>query len=196
MLLAAPEFQQIDEVDGILIESREVEGSSFNELRLTAVSDSTIDSLCDAAWGDGSIGPGQPEVKSRRVLEEKMDERVIYDQISAPFVSDRDYALRVRRTRTPQGICEVAFDLDNARAPALQDGWVRIEKLRGSWRFEPDFGGKTRVSYVIFTDPGGSVPAFMAKSALQRSGVRCVKAVLEQGRPAEKSATAQALRHP
>ena len=182
LLFAAPaEFQQIDEVDGIRIESRPVEGSSFVELRMTALTDATVDSLCAAAFGDGSIDPSETEVKLRRVLEEKPDERIIYDQISAPVVSDRDYAVRIQRIRDGQS-CGTVFEAVNSLAPPLPEGFVRIEKLRGSWRFEPDPSGKTRAVYTALTDPGGSVPAFLAEGSRRKIGLRWVKLILSRGK--------------
>ena len=181
LLAAPPEFKPVDEVDGILIESRPVEGSAFAELRMTAVSDASVEALCDAAFGDGSIDPSETEVKLRRVLEQKPDERIIYDQISAPVVSDRDYAVRIVRVREPGGACESRWEAVNDRAPPLQPGWVRIEKLRGSWRFEPD-GASTRVIYTIFTDPGGSLPAFLAESSRRNNGLRWVRLVLSRAK--------------
>src|ERR1700678_3741635 len=85
------EYTRVDEADGIVVEQRPVAGSKFVELRLTASTARTPEALCVAAFGDGKLDSGDPEVKSRQVLEEEPDLRVTYDQVSAPVVSDRDY---------------------------------------------------------------------------------------------------------
>ena len=43
---------------------------------------------------------------------------------------------------------------------------VRVEINEGSWLFEPlDSGKRTRVTYQLLTDPGGSVTAWVANQA-------------------------------
>jgi hypothetical protein len=61
-----------------------------------------------------------------------------------------------------------------------------MEQLWGSWRFEPLAGGRARLTYTLFADPGGSIPSILVhgpqKSAAKESvvtGLRKVKAALE-----------------
>ena len=96
------------------------------------------------------------------------------------MVSDRDYAVRGRRIHKPDGSCEVIFDVANDRAPPLKPGFVRIEKLSGSWRFEPQ-GGKTHVVYTVFTDPGGSLPPFVVEGTRRKSALRKMFTMLGLG---------------
>jgi hypothetical protein len=177
---ADAEYTRVDEVDGIVVEQRPVAGSKFVELRLTATTAKIPEALCVAAFGDGKLDPGDPEVKSRQVLEEGPDLRVTYDQVSAPVVSDRDYAVRARRTHLPNGACEVTFEIANDRAPPLKPGWIRIEKISGLWRFEP-VGGHTQITYVLHTDPGGSLPSFVVEGSRRKAAVRKMKAILSSG---------------
>lgn len=179
LVAADADFQRIDETDGIVTESRPVSGSKYVELRLTATSTKSPEALCTTAFGDGKLDPGDPEVKSRQVLEEGPDMRVTYDQVSAPVVSDRDYAVRGRRIHHPDGACEVIFELANDRAPPLKPGWVRIEKISGSWRFVPE-EGHTKVTYLLHTDPGGSLPAFIVEGSRRSAALRKMKTVLGQ----------------
>ena len=171
-------WQQVDEVDGVLVEARPIAGSNFEALRLTAVSGASVDELCDAAWGDGSVGAWQTEVKSRKILDNRPDTRVFYDHISAPMVSDRDYTVRTHKKREPGGVCSMTFEAANELGPPLPDGWVRITNLRGLFRFEPDSGNTSRLTYEIFTDPGGSIPAFLARSSERKAALHWVEAVL------------------
>lgn len=181
-LAAPPEFKKVDEVDGIVVETRPVEGSALVELRLTTETTKTAGSMCDAAFGDGKFDPEEPDLKARTIVTEGPDERVTYEQISPPVVANRDYAVRARRLRADDGSCRMTFEAANEQAPAKPDGWVRITKLRGEWRFEPGAGGKTRVTYVIFSDPGGSIPAFMVEGSRRKIAVRWVKMIVARGK--------------
>lgn len=177
LLAAAPEWKALDPVDGIAISTRELEGERVVELKLTVSSKLSVAKLCDAAFGPAALDPNEPDITVRRVLEEKEGERVTYEQISPPVVNDRDYAVRSKKEPLPNGGCRVTFAAANERAPKKPDGFVRIEKLRGSWDFEVD-GAQTRATYRIFTDPGGSIPAVFIEGSRRKTAVAWVKLVL------------------
>lgn len=182
LLAADSDYTKVDDVDGIAIESRPVPSSSFVELRLTTTTDKTPSSLCDAVFGDGKFDPEEPDLKARTVLEESADERVTYDQISPAVVSNRDYAVRAKRSRKDDGSCVMTFAAANDNAPALPKGWVRITKISGSWTFTPQPDGKTRVVYVIHSDPAGSIPALFVEGTRRKMAVRWVKMILSRGK--------------
>ena len=43
-------------------------------------------------------------------------------------------------------------------------GLVRVKVCDGSWLLEPQAGGKTKATYMVYTDTGGSLPAFVANA--------------------------------
>jgi hypothetical protein len=49
--------------------------------------------------------------------------------------------------------------------PPEQKGVVRLKVCNGNWLLEPDGAAKTRATYSIYSDTGGSVPAFIANHA-------------------------------
>ena len=55
----------------------------------------------------------------------------------------------------------------------------RIEKLHGSWDFEPA-GAETRITYVIFADPAGSIPAAFIEGSRRKTAVAWMKLVLSR----------------
>lgn len=183
LLHAGPaEFTRVDETDGMLIESRPVAGSDLVELRLTTTTRKSPGSLCDAAFGDGKFDPEEPDLKSRKIISESADERVTYDQINPPVVSNRDYAVRAKRIRTSDDSCRMTFEAANEVAPSKPSGWVRITKLRGEWKFERGADGKTQVTYLVFTDPAGSIPAFMIEGNRRKFAVKWMKMILSRGK--------------
>ena len=112
-----------------------------------------VDALCAGAFGTRRADPKEPSLKSRRVISESEHERVAYDHLSPPLVSDCDYVVRTRREKSPSGSCRVTVALANELAPAKSANVVRIEKLHCTWDFEPMPDGKTKVTYVAWTDP-------------------------------------------
>lgn len=182
LMQAAPEFTKVEEAEGVVIEARAVTGSQLVELRLTTTTTKSPNSLCDAAFGDGKFDPTEPDLKSRRVISETADERVTYDQIDPPAVANRDYAARAKRIRMGPDACRVTFEAANEVAPSKPSGWVRITKLRGEWLFQRRPDGRTEVSYLVFTDPGGSIPVFMIEGNRRKFALRWMKMILSRAK--------------
>jgi hypothetical protein len=180
VLAADPVFEKVGETDGVTVEQRPVAGSPFVELRFSTVTDKTPKSLCDAAFGDGKFDPQEPDLKARTILSESADERVTYEEITPPVVSNRNYVVRARRSWEGTA-CRMAFESANELGPTPKDGWVRITKLKGSWLFEPIDGGKTRLTYVVFSDPAGAIPPFLVEGNRRKLGVRWVKMIESRG---------------
>jgi hypothetical protein len=174
-------FTRVDERDGILLESRPFPDSPYVELRLSTTTTRTPGSLCDAAFGTGRFDPQEPDLKSRTIVMESADERVTYDQISPPLVANRDYAVRARRERGEDGSCAMRFSIANELAPPAPDGWVRLTKVSGSWTFTPRPDGRTRVTYVIHSDPAGTIPPFLVEGTRRALAVKWMQLILSRG---------------
>lgn len=178
-------FKKVDEVDGVPVEERSVPGSSWAELRFTAVADESVERLCAAAFSDGKFDAREPGLKTREVLEENDDERFTHDVINTPVFSDREYVAHTRRTRKPDGSCEVTVGLANDRVDPV-DGLVRVPTLAVLWRFAPGDGGKTKVTYQIHTEAGGNIPAFMATGSRRKLGGQWLKLVVDRAKALPK----------
>lgn len=176
LLTAAPDFQLVEETGGVRVESRPVSGSKFVELRFTATSPASVEALCDAAYGDGKLPADERNVRQRKVLSEGPDERVTYDVVSAPIVSDRDYVLRWTRSKSPQR-CVVRFGITESRDAPPVDKMVRLTVLTGSWTFE-SVEGKTRVTYVSHSEPGGGIPPFLVEGTRRSTELDAVRRTL------------------
>jgi hypothetical protein len=116
----------------------------------------------------------------RKLLRDSPDERVVYDQVESPMVSNRDYTMVVRRQRDGDS-CRIRFETTRELAPKTPEGYVRIEKMHGGWDFEPK-GDKTKVTYTMHADPGGSVPAFLVNSSQKDITVESIKKGIAKSR--------------
>jgi hypothetical protein len=149
--------------DGVTLERRKPDGSRFYEHR--AWVDVAIDPAraADQIWA-ALRGGDMDSLKRRELLSQSADEMLIYDQIRTPIVSDRDYTITVRRQRAG---ARVSFECAtaNERGPAPVAGLVRIPLIRAGWIVEPDGRGGTRLGYFAYSEPGGSVPAWMVRGA-------------------------------
>ena len=185
------------EKGALSLDERPVKDSPFAEYRAIATTASSIETLCLAVFEWGTKGADSPGLKASRVLRDGDDERVVYQQIDQPVVSSRDYAMTVQRRRDPSGVCRIRFAATNELAPPKGPGVVRMDGLWGSWTFEPAPGGKTQVTYTMYSNPSGSVPPFLVhgslKSAVRDSLLKALKKAqeLEQLKAAPSPAPAR-----
>ena len=131
-----------------------------------------------------------PYVNESRVLSRKNDSEIVtYARIAPPFVSERDYPLRVRITRgmpSNGGVFKIGWEAVPEAQPEVE-GVVRVKLNEGSWLVEPLKGGmRTRLTYTLLTNPGGLIPVFVVNMSNTIAIPELFKAVAI--RSAEKAA--------
>lgn len=175
---AAP-WTFLEEQHGVRVEQRAVKDSGYQEYRATTVTPLPVEALCPSVFDWGSYA-AHDEVSVRRLLAERADVRVVYDQVQQAVVSNRDYAMTQTRVAGP-GRCAIRFWATNDVAPPRAPGTVRIERLWGAWDFEASDAG-TSVRYVVFSDPAGALPPFLVHGAQREGIVKTLGAELERAR--------------
>jgi hypothetical protein len=135
--------------------------------------DLSVETLCEAVFEWGTVSWDHENLKHRKLLEDHGDVRVVYDQLQPPVVSGRDYAFTVRRVREGDD-CKLDFTSTNDKAPPSPDGWVRLARLKATWRFTRTPGG-TDIVYTLYADPGGSLPARLVHSSQREAAINSVK---------------------
>ncbi len=173
--------------DGWTLERRSVPGSSYYEYRAVVRVAVPPERAADEVWR--SILDGDMEALARRqILRAAHDELLIYDQIRTPIVSDRDYTIRVQRSFDAQcGRTQFRCRSANELGPPPTRGHVRIPMIAAGWMTEPDGAGGTRLTYYAFSEPGGSIPAFLVRGAQQDRSVADVARMLRRLRGAGRA---------
>jgi len=159
-------WQKVRDKNGIVLEKRPVDGSRFLDYRARGHSPAPPAAAVMKIWGD--IGAQQSAtIKKRTVVKRSDDEVVVYDQIRAPVVSDRDVVIRIRKVADGKGSFEIQFESAPELGPPPAKGYVRLPMVRGRWRIDPDGNGGSYVAYTCYSEPGGSVPAFLVRGTQQ-----------------------------
>lgn len=165
---------------GIPVERRPVPGSRFFEYRATVAAAVAPETIIDHMWRHVQEGRA-PLIKKRQVLKQEPTELVMYDQVKTPVVSDRDYTLRVRRITGPgDHRYQMTYETANQLGPPVDPKHVRIPAIRGRWLIEPDDKGGSRLTYQSFSEPGGTIPAFMIHGAQFDQIVHDVEGLLQR----------------
>lgn len=163
-------------VDGMKVEWREVKDSPFHEYRISTTSPLSLDALCGAVWGKDAKVAG--DFKKRVIIKETETERLTYEQVKVPVVKDRDCIMHVQMLVPPStGRCEVSFETREDPAYPVDPDYVRVPKVKGNWVLEPADGG-TSIIYVVYSEPGGSVPALFARGGQRDAAIGFMKTIL------------------
>ncbi len=167
----AEEWKEVSRGKDLVVSSRPRTGSPIAEVRAVGrvdASPATVKAVLDDRERYPSFMPYVSEV---RVISTNAAARtlVAYMRLDPPIVGQRDYTIAVREEARPGGFF-TSWQIANDKGPAEKPGVVRVKVSEGSWLLEPEDGGKaTRATYTLFTDAGGSVPAFVVNQANKRS---------------------------
>jgi hypothetical protein len=176
LLLGADTAWQVAwEGDGLTLERRAGPGGSgYDELKVTARTPVGVDRLCDGVWAWSTASTDHDHLKARALLEDRGELKVLHDELELPLVKPRALTFTVRRVRRPEGSCRIEFFSSNERAPPLKPGQLQMPQLKGYWQFDRA-GRGAALTYQIFSDPGGSLPAPLVNGSQRDAAVATVK---------------------
>jgi hypothetical protein len=177
-LLLCAGWETVAQDDGLTIEVQPVEGSAFENLRVTGTTSASPEAYAAAWWGKASDSSASPEVAKREIFVDEPNERLYWDLVRSAPASDRDYVMHLKRNGN-----EITFEsVDDKRKPA--GDYVRM-RLKGSLKVTPDPKG-ARITYVVFTDIGGLVPPLFARGAQRQASINLVKEIRRRAEAARK----------
>jgi ribosome-associated toxin RatA of RatAB toxin-antitoxin module len=168
----------------VVVYERTHKGSALQEFKAVGVLDASPEVLKRVIDDVAEYPHFMPYVTEARVISGDAANRVSYQRISPPMVSDLDYTVRVncetRSTPAGKSFCN-RWQTANELGPAEKSGVRRVKITEGSWLLEPEDGGKkTRATYRIFSDTGGSLPAFIMNTASRTAIPKLFKSVQKQ----------------
>lgn len=174
-------WKPVGRLDGLELEVRPVVGSPFEEVKVSTLLAQPLPALCDAVWGrDAKV---EKRFKKRVVIRENDTERWTYEQVRVPVLTDRDVVVHAQLVAAaPSGRCEVTFESTTDPGFPQRRDHVRVGAVRGRWILEPTDGG-VAMTYTNYSEPGGSVPAFLVVGGQRRAAVDFVKIILGRAGP-------------
>jgi Polyketide cyclase / dehydrase and lipid transport len=170
------EWERVHTAGDLTIDARERPGSAVKEVRAEGVIEAPPH-VVRAVVADAERYPEfMPYVKESRVLGRQTAGVLVYQRLSFGVLrllglSDRDYILRIAERISPAPDGRVTYKrvwtAVEGPGPPPQPSVVRLVMNRGFWELRPADGGNahTAALYCIFTDPGGSLPAWVINEA-------------------------------
>ena len=151
--------------NNVAIYSRPRPGSPLKEFKAVGAIDAPTYAVCAVIDDFQNYPKFMPFMTETRLIKRDGDSMVGYQRLSPKICADRDYTLRVWKRSWPASDGRVfmsQWSPANDLGPPETKGVVRVKVCEGKWLFEPEGTTKTRATYYIYTDSGGTLPSFIA----------------------------------
>ena len=120
------------------------------------------------------------ECKSQKLLKTEGDKSWTYTQFSTPWpVTPRNSILEVTTTVGADGTVTRTLKEVPKYLPE-EKGFVRVSQVEGFWKMVPKGADQTEVTYQVHTEPGGSVPSWLANKFVVDAPFNTLKALKER----------------
>ena len=173
----AEDWQVAKDEDGIKVSLSEIAGSKYKAYRGVTVIKAPIAKI--QALQEDAVGACSwiHECKSQKLLKAQGDKSWTYTQFKAPFpVTDRDSILEITTSKAADGTVTRTLLEVPTYQPEVK-GYVRVAQVNGFWKLVPKGDNQTEVTYQVHTEPGGSVPSWLANKFVVDAPFNTLKAL-------------------
>lgn len=153
--------------DGITVYRRDLPGAEVAEMKAIGIIDAAPLEIWKSIRDYDAYPKTMPYTDEAKVISTEGGGKVIvlYSVVNAPVVDRRDYCIRILDESDGTGMMMETWKASDA-CGAEKEGLVRVKVNDGYWKLEPrENGAKTFATYYVFTDPGGSIPKWLANKA-------------------------------
>jgi hypothetical protein len=159
----AQAWQLVKDEAGIKVYLQPAAGSNFQAFRAVTRMRTSLAQVLALQDDVSSACAWMHACSQQRLLEQQGNVSWIYSQFNAPWpVKPRDSIVRVATEFSVDGSV-MRYLNEEAEYLPLPQGFVRVSQIKGFWQLKPYEGG-VEVVYQVHSDPGGSVPAWLANS--------------------------------
>ncbi len=125
------------------------------------------------------------KVSESRELRKVSDSEIYYySKLDFPWpLDDRDIIVQSKIVQDPLTRRITATSKATPDYLPVQKGVVRMRNAHTTWTLVPGLGGWTYVEYYIYSDPGGSLPAWLVNMALDvgpRETIKNIRGFVQQ----------------
>ena len=180
-----PAWKLVTTTQGVRVFDRKAPGSELRQAKAIAVLDAPLDVVLGVIADLDNYKEFMPYTAVCRVTHREDNATWFFTILKLPLVGDRYYTIKLANhpPEEPGKPHRVTWSLakEHLGKPERED-LVATPLNEGYWELLALEGGCVRVTYYVHTDPGGSLPAFMANIAQKQSVPKVIFAVRDRAR--------------
>jgi hypothetical protein len=166
--------------EGIKVSLSEYPGSQYKAYQGVAIIKASMSKLRALQEDVAAACAWIHECKLQKILKSEGDKTWTYSQFNTPWpVTPRDSVLKVTTVEGADGSVTRELEGDPKYIPE-EKGFVRVAQVEGFWKFVPKGANLTEVTYQVHTEPGGSVPSWLANKFVVDAPFNTLKALKER----------------
>jgi hypothetical protein len=169
-------WTELDKVHGIAVYTRPYEGSTYPEVRASGTVCATLPQLVAFVEDVAAFDRWIPDTAEARLLDRPTPRtQIYYIRTSMPWpVKDRDMIYRLSETAVSGHGWPDDSSLTAAISVAIEglpdylpidDRAKRMKGVSGRWKFDQT-GDRTHIDLDMHIEPGGGVPAWLARQRI------------------------------
>lgn len=175
----AENWQVAKDEDGIKVSLSEVVGSKYKAYRGVTLIKAPLAKVKALQEDVAGACAWVHECKSQKLLKHEGAQSWTYTQFNTPWpVTPRDSVLQVTTVQEADGSVTRTLKEVPTYLPE-ESGYVRVAQVEGFWKLVPK-GDSTEVTYQVHTEPGGSVPSWLANKFVVDAPFNTLKALRER----------------
>ncbi len=176
----AEDWQLAKDEGGIKVYLSAVPGSSYKAYRGQVTIDSDLTTLRRLQEDASGSCAWIHACASQKLIKTQGAESWVYTRFDMPWpVQARDSVLRVATLEEADG--SLLRRLKGVPTYLKEEqGYVRVASVEGFWRMTPTKDGKVDVIYQLHTEPGGSVPSWLANQFVVDAPFNTLKALKDR----------------
>lgn len=173
----AADWKVAKEEDGIKVSLSDVSGSQYKAYQGVTTINASVAKLRALQEDVAGACAWVHECKMQKILKVDGDKAWTYTQFNTPWpVTPRDSVLQITTVEGADG--SVTRNLLGAPKYIPEEkGFVRVAQVEGFWKLVPKSANETEVTYQVHTEPGGSVPSWLANKFVVDAPFNTLKAL-------------------
>lgn len=176
----AEEWKVAKDEEGIKVSLSEVPGSQYKAYQGVTTIKAGIGKLRALQEDVAAACAWIHECKLQKILKHDGDKTWTYSQFNTPWpVTPRDSVLKMTTVEGADGSVTRELEGEPKYIPE-EKGFVRVAQVEGFWKFVPKGDNLTEVTYQVHTEPGGSVPSWLANKFVVDAPFNTLKALKDR----------------
>ncbi len=161
-------WTELEKANGIAVYTRPYDGSTYPEVRASSDVCATLPQLVAFVEDVAAFEQWIPDTAEARLLEQPAPRmQIYYIRTSMPWpIKDRDMIYRLSETADSSLTTNVSVGIEGLPDYLPTDERaVRMKNVSGRWSFVQT-GARTRIDLDMHIEPGGGVPAWLARQRI------------------------------